>query len=55
MTKQLVDLHVHSDESDGSYSPADIIGFAAKIGLSAIALTDHDTIAGLAAAVTAGG
>jgi len=48
--KQLVDLHVHSNESDGSYSPADVIDFAVKAGVSAVALTDHDTIAGLAAA-----
>lgn len=48
--KKLVDLHVHSNESDGSYSPADIITFAANAGMSAVALTDHDTISGLAAA-----
>lgn len=48
--KQLVDLHVHSNESDGSYPPADIIDFAAKAGMCAVALTDHDTVTGLHAA-----
>jgi predicted metal-dependent phosphoesterase TrpH len=42
-----VDLHIHSDFSDGKYSPMQIVGFAAKHGLEIIALTDHDTIDGL--------
>ncbi|MDR2149759.1 MAG: PHP domain-containing protein [Spirochaetaceae bacterium] len=44
------DLHTHSTASDGSLSPVDLIAKAAYKGLSAIALTDHDTIAGLEAA-----
>ncbi|GHV90068.1 phosphatase [Spirochaetia bacterium] len=43
----MVDLHTHSNASDGSLSPKELIQEAAKRGLSAIALTDHDTINGL--------
>lgn len=41
------DLHVHSTASDGVFSPAEIVRQAAEIGLEAIALTDHDTLAGV--------
>jgi len=50
----LVDLHVHSNASDGEYSPADVVSRAVATDLSAIALTDHDTIDGVAAATAAG-
>jgi predicted metal-dependent phosphoesterase TrpH len=43
----MVDLHTHSSASDGSLSPAALMAAAAERGLSAIALTDHDTISGL--------
>jgi len=43
----MVDLHVHSDKSDGSLSPSQLVALAAAKGLSAFALTDHDTTAGL--------
>jgi predicted metal-dependent phosphoesterase TrpH len=43
----MIDLHTHSSASDGSLSPAALIQEAARRGLSAIALTDHDTINGL--------
>ena len=49
-----VDLHAHSTASDGSRAPADVIREAKRIGLTAIALTDHDTVAGISEAVTAG-
>jgi len=49
-----VDLHAHSTASDGSRSPADVVREAKRIGLSAIALTDHDTLDGIAEAVAAG-
>ena len=48
-----VDLHVHSDKSDGSMSPAALTAYAAEKGLRAFALTDHDTIDGLAEALNA--
>ncbi len=44
------DLHVHSDASDGTDSPAEVMRRAALAGLDAVALTDHDTVAGLAPA-----
>ncbi len=44
----IIDLHAHSTASDGTYAPAEVAELAKKIGLSAIALTDHDTIDGLA-------
>lgn len=49
-----VDLHMHSTASDGSRSPADVVQAAHAAGLVAIALTDHDSVAGLADARRAG-
>lgn len=45
-----VDLHLHSTASDGSLSPAALVRNAVAGGLDVIALTDHDTVAGLAEA-----
>jgi predicted metal-dependent phosphoesterase TrpH len=45
-----VDLHSHSTASDGAFAPAVVVQEAHKAGLAAIALTDHDTTAGLAEA-----
>ena len=50
----LIDLHVHSNASDGTFAPAEVVRLAKKGGLRALALTDHDTIDGLAEAVAAG-
>jgi predicted metal-dependent phosphoesterase TrpH len=41
-----IDLHVHSTASDGSLKPLEILALAQKIGLGALALTDHDSIEG---------
>lgn len=41
------DLHIHSTASDGLYSPKDLLVFAHQVGLSVVALTDHDTVSGL--------
>ena len=41
-----IDLHTHSNASDGTLDPADVVAEAAHHGLTAIALTDHDTTAG---------
>jgi predicted metal-dependent phosphoesterase TrpH len=49
-----VDLHVHSTASDGSLPPEAVVDRARSAGLAAIALTDHDTVAGVPAAVAAG-
>jgi len=49
-----VDLHVHSTASDGTRAPEDVVREAKRVGLSAIALTDHDTLDGIAPAAAAG-
>jgi len=49
-----VDLHMHSTASDGSRAPADVVREAKRIGLAAIALTDHDTLNGIPDAVAIG-
>lgn len=48
------DLHVHSAASDGTHQPADVVRLAAAAGLQLVALTDHDTIGGVAEARAAG-
>lgn len=48
-----VDLHVHSTRSDGTYTPTELVNYAVEKGLSAFALTDHDTIDGINEAVEA--
>jgi predicted metal-dependent phosphoesterase TrpH len=47
MPEAFIDLHTHSLASDGTDSPAALVRKAAALGLSAIALTDHDTLSGL--------
>ncbi len=47
----MIDLHVHSHYSDGSCSPKELVEYAATHGITAFALTDHDTIAGLDEAI----
>ncbi len=49
-----IDLHIHSTASDGSLAPEAVVTRAIAAGLGAIALTDHDTVAGVPAAVAAG-
>ena len=49
----MIDLHVHSTASDGSLTPRELVYYAAEKQLSAIALTDHDTVSGLAEAIAA--
>ena len=49
-----IDLHTHSNASDGSLSPAQLVAYARQRGLDAMALTDHDTIDGLDEALTSG-
>lgn len=51
---KLCDLHTHSNCSDGSFSPAELVRLAEEAGLSAIALTDHNTSKGLAQFMAAG-
>jgi len=48
-----VDLHIHTTASDGRLTPEEVVRIAAKQGLSVIAITDHDSIAGLEPALLA--
>jgi len=51
---QWVDLHVHSIHSDGLRTPAELVQMAARNGLSALALADHDSLDGIDQALEAG-
>lgn len=54
MTRKLVDLHLHSTCSDGVFPPDEVVRMAARAGLAAVALADHDNIDGIDAALVAG-
>jgi len=49
-----IDLHIHTIFSDGTYTPEEAVFRAKKLGLVAISITDHDSVAGLASALAAG-
>ena len=51
MDHRIVDLHVHSTESDGTFTPTELVTEAKRTGLSAFALTDHDTCSGVSKAM----
>ena len=53
-SQKRIDLHVHSDASDGTLSPESLVKYAYQAGLSAFALTDHDTVMGIPAAMSTG-
>jgi len=44
--KRMIDLHTHTNQSDGTLTPQELLGEAARVGLEALAITDHDTFAG---------
>ena len=48
-----VDLHLHTHHSDGSDTPEQVVAAASALGIAAIAITDHDTVSGVAAAAQA--
>ena len=50
-----IDLHVHSNYSDGTFTPSELVAYALAKGLGAFALTDHDTTEGLTEAFDAAG
>ncbi|HWE48164.1 MAG TPA: PHP domain-containing protein [Bryobacteraceae bacterium] len=50
----MIDLHSHTDRSDGTFSPEELVAEGIRVGLSALAITDHDTFAGYDAAVPFG-
>jgi hypothetical protein len=49
----VIDLHTHTSASDGSESPADLVRLAERVGLTALAITDHDTVDGIDEALEA--
>ncbi len=52
--EKLIDLHTHSVMSDGAFSPAEVVRHAKESGLSAVALSDHDSIDGVREAMEEG-
>lgn len=48
------DLHAHTNRSDGAHDPADLVEYAAGRGVDVLAITDHDTMAGVVEAQAAG-
>jgi predicted metal-dependent phosphoesterase TrpH len=48
-----IDLHLHTTHSDGAYTPEEVVALARRARLSAISITDHDTIEGIAPAAAA--
>ncbi|MDY5576757.1 MAG: PHP domain-containing protein [Lachnospiraceae bacterium] len=50
-SREYIDLHVHSNASDGTYSPKEVVEYAESKGLYAFALTDHDTVDGIEEAI----
>ncbi len=49
-----IDLHIHTTASDGTYTPEEVVREAARLGLAAIAITDHDTAEGYLRAAAEG-
>ncbi|XEC96968.1 PHP domain-containing protein [Paenibacillus tarimensis] len=54
MAMNRADLHTHTTASDGMRTPTDVVRLAKKAGLAAVAITDHDTVAGVAEALQTG-
>lgn len=52
--QSFIDLHLHTTASDGTFTPSEVVRFSKKLGLVAIAITDHDSIAGIAEALEEG-
>ena len=51
---RFIDMHLHTTASDGTATPTELVAMAASKGLAAVAVTDHDTLAGLPEARAAG-
>jgi len=51
----LIDLHLHTTASDGQWTPEDLVRRAAAVGITTLAVTDHDTVAGLPRALAEAG
>jgi hypothetical protein len=54
MDKQFIDLHVHTNLSDGAFTPEDVVRRAQETGIAAIGITDHDTTDGILPAIKEG-
>ena len=54
MTERRADLHIHTTASDGTRTPEESVREAARVGLGAVGIADHDTIAGLASGIAEG-
>lgn len=50
----MIDLHLHSTFSDGTYTPTELVRMARETGISALSITDHDTVDGTAESMAAG-
>ncbi len=46
MKREYIDLHMHTNASDGLFTPVETVDYALRLGLAAIAITDHDTVDG---------
>jgi len=53
MKMEMIDLHIHTIYSDGTYTPEEVVRKASKLGLVAISITDHDSVDGLEEAISA--
>lgn len=49
-----IDLHIHSSFSDGAFAPAELVKMASQVPLRAIAIADHDTVAGVSEGIVSG-
>ena len=49
-----IDLHIHTTASDGTFTPEEVVREASRLGLAAVAITDHDSAAGYPAAAAEG-
>ena len=54
MRSMIIDLHVHSSYSDGAFTPFELVALAVKHDVRAIAIADHDTVAGVQEAAVSG-
>jgi hypothetical protein len=55
MPERFADLHIHTNFSDGRFSPGQVVEYSQRVGLSAISITDHDMIEGIRLAREAAG
>ncbi len=51
---KFADLHTHTKHSDGTFTPSELVDYAAKQGIAVLSLTDHDSVSGIDEAIEAG-